>query len=338
MQSDDLIYGSRSAIQKAIRRGDLDLARTAFEVLWPEKTHRAWLKWRMPVLIGEEAYHFAPEAAQLIKEKSDDKEEWRKLVYRLTLIRKNKDAGGLENLGKRKKIPGEENFSRQMKSEMRQMRAAYKAGGDDPGLIATGLFKELTKDPDSNGLTEYEIGGMEVMKNRVYAGGMLADRWILVGSMILMATRPCSPKIIAKEEKWGLENWLGKAGQRKPKTIELPWYSFDGHTQAGKIVLSVMMKHYSSKLKFDHQAQLWDVWFLLESGLIPPDMQLPVAMDEEQVACYQTSWWPLTLQLELERCLPNWPSVHEFVAKGWPFMQEKLEELVQWILAKREER
>ncbi len=335
MTSDDLIYGARSGIQKAIRRGDLDLCKTCFDLLWPEKIHRAWLKWRTPVLIGEEAYFFASEAAELLKSKSDDEAEWRKFLYRLTLVRKNKDAGGLWSLGMTKSFSGEENLSRQMVSELEQMRAALEAGGEDPGKIATDLFKELST---ITNLTKYELDGMEVLKNRVFAGGMLGDRWILVAGMILLATRSCKPARIKKEEEWALQHWKKKAGSRKPRTIDLPWYVFDGHTQAGKIVLGTIMKHYGNELKFDKSSALWNVWFLMESGLVPDDLQLAVSIDEEAIGCVESSWWPLAREYELEMNLRNWENVPEFIEKGWPLMRSKLEDLVHWILEKRESR
>jgi len=334
MTDNDLIYGARSGIQKAIRRGDLDLCKTSFDLIWPEKEHRNWLKWRTPVLIGEEAFHFAGEAAQLIKEKSNDEEAWRKLLYRLTLIRKNKDAGGLEFLGRMEKIPGEENFSRQHLWELRQMRAAY-AMGDDPGTAATALFKEFT---EKNIITSYWLAGMEVLRNRVFAGGMLGDRWMLVASLILMASRPCSKKKITSEEKWGIKRWVTSAGKRKPRMMDLPWYVFDMHTQAGKIVLSAFAKHYQEQFKFASTRGVEVVWFHMESGLIPDDFQVPVDVDEETVGCVQSSWWPLATETALRLHLSKWASVDDFRTAGWPLMQEKLESLVQWALERRAER
>jgi hypothetical protein len=331
MTDDDLIFGARSGIQKAIRRGDLDLCKTSFDLIWSEKEHRNWLKWRTPVLIGEEAFYFAGEAAKLIKEKSNDEEAWRKLLYRLTLIRKNKDAGGLEFLGRMAQIPGEENFSRQLLWELEQMRAAY-AMGDDPGTAATAMFKEFT---EKNTLTPYELEGMEVLRNRVFAGGMLGDRWMLVASLILMASRPCNKKLIAREEKWGIKRWTTLAGKRKPRMMDLPWYVFDMHTQAGKIVLSAFTKHYQDTLKFATKREIEVVWFHMESGLVPDDFQVAVDMDEESVGCVQSAWWPLATETSLQLHLSKWDSVDAFRSGGWPLMQEKLESLVQWALERR---
>jgi hypothetical protein len=47
------ISGCRSGIQKAVRRGDLDLAKTCFDVLWNSREERSWFKWRLPVIVAE---------------------------------------------------------------------------------------------------------------------------------------------------------------------------------------------------------------------------------------------------------------------------------------------
>lgn len=88
----DFLYGCRSGIQKAIRRGDLPLAKQCFDALWANKAQRAWLKWRTVAIVQEECSYYLGELAEFLEKKSDDEREWRRIFYEVTLTLKNKDG------------------------------------------------------------------------------------------------------------------------------------------------------------------------------------------------------------------------------------------------------
>jgi hypothetical protein len=95
MNDADFTYGCRSAIQKGIRRGDLDLVHTCFEELWAEKSQRNWLMWRATTLVMEEAWQMIGEYGELLASGSKEENDWRKFLYRLCFATKSKDAMGL---------------------------------------------------------------------------------------------------------------------------------------------------------------------------------------------------------------------------------------------------
>jgi len=337
VKDDDLVYGARSGIQKAVRRGDLDLCRTCFDLLWEEKAHRAWLKWRTPVLIAEEAYYFAGEAAPLIQEKSHDEGAWRKLLYRLTLIPKNKDACGLWDLaGGAAELTSEQEalLSRQLTHELTQAREVMKES--DPAVAARKLFDGIKKAAVKNGVTKYELDGMKVLTDRASAGGMIGDRWILAMAVLLLASRPCSPRIIKKKVRWGIDHWASAHGRSTPIIKSLPWYVFDMHTQVGKIVMSVFLKHHREKFRIKDREELSNVWFLLESGFVPDELQEEASIDDEAVGCSQSALLRLSWDYSLKKNLSGWSGVDKFLEDGWPGMRRELQELVRWCLERRE--
>jgi hypothetical protein len=76
MKREDELFGARSGIQKAIRRGDIDLAKTCFDLLWSEKSHQTWLKWRITVLVNEESWWLIGELSDFLSLKTAEEKDW----------------------------------------------------------------------------------------------------------------------------------------------------------------------------------------------------------------------------------------------------------------------
>lgn len=332
MKSDDLIFGARSGIQKAIRRGDLDLAKTSFDLLWAEKEHQAWLKWRMPVLVGEEAWYMAGELSEFLAPKPTAEIDWRRFTYRLALTVKVKDADALcwWRATPPEEAEGVDVLSRRLAAELDMMRSANQ--GEDP--VATVEETVATLTATAPYLTQYEKDGIDVLRKRIYAGGMVGDKWMLLAAIILIISRGIQKSYVSQSEAIGMEAWKNKAGKRKPRTVSLPWYVFDMHTQAGKFAMNVFMKRKAADFLIKDRDALQSVWFIEESAFVPPHLLIEVGADEEVILPHQTFWWQYVTDKMEAKVLGH--TLEEFRENVWPKMQVELEGIVGWCLEKRE--
>lgn len=315
MRADDLIYGCHSAIQKAIRRGDLDLAYTAFNTLWSETKHRNWLRWRMTVLVVEEAWYLSGELAKFYKSVSkDDEKGWKKFIYLLTMVPKAKDAGVLRY--------AEKDVDH---TEAKEMRYWMEYPIDE---AADSLFQQM-KDEHFGKLTQYELKGASVLRARAKMGGMYDDRVACIAAMVLIGTRrmrkPKVEKVIDETTRQRL-----KIFNRKPRTVELGWYCFDMHTVVGKMALSISIK--KNKNYGLAKNDLSNVWFCLESAKVTKNL-LQVARLTEKPSFLDNMWWPLYVKNTLSIGGQGAKATKEL----WDSkIRGEVEELVNWCLEKRE--
>lgn len=333
MKDDDLTYGARSGIQKAVRRGDLDLARTCFEVLWSDKQQRNWLKWRLPILVAEEAWFFSGELGKFLAGEPSEEEEWRRFIYRLVLVLKNKDASALHTISQLDlEVEQEDELSDQIHWELAQMRSAAKAAGDDPPSIIRDLYAQLD---ERYKFSNYEKAGLEVLIKRSFQGGMLGDKWFLLAAIILTASRHFKVEKVAKAEAYGIKRWSKRIGKRKPRSINLPWWVFDMHTGVGKIALKTFMKRKAKEFHITTPEDLAHIWFLLSSGMVPDDLMRHCALSAQEVSCLQSAWWVLNISMVLDR-LDSSRLTYAKCVKMWPKVERELNGIVTWLLERRE--
>ncbi len=275
MRKGDFLYGCRSGIQKAIRRGDLDLGRTCFDALWNNKTHRSWLKWRTPVLVMEESSYLIGELAEFLGLEKDDERSWRKFLYELILSPKAKDGAGLLGLAKLQSLARHE--------EIDILRPWFKNNSIDPAMIVNQFSKSLNLHGD-----EYEMGAVRFLQWRVGMGGMLFDRQLCLTNMVLIWSRGLDKINIRKTVDRAVGDYVKK--NRKPEALgALPWYVFDMHTVIGRITLSVLGKRKCARWGITED-ELRLMWFILESSKIPKDKILyPKLADKASV--FDSMWW-----------------------------------------------
>uniref|UniRef100_A0A6M3M4F2 Uncharacterized protein n=1 Tax=viral metagenome TaxID=1070528 RepID=A0A6M3M4F2_9ZZZZ len=268
--------------------------------MWAEKEHRNWLKWRLSILVIEEAWYFTGELAHFLRTKSDAEEDWRKFIYRLCLIPKNKDADALWGLSS----------TAVERTPLLDEVARWKdrIGDGDPSLIADELFEWLV---DGEKLTDYEKDAIRVAKRRVGMGGMLGDKQQCIVTMILIAQYGIAKNVVAQAEIDGLKRWKGG----KPKTVNLPWYVFDMHTAVGKMAMGILIKRKAAQFGNIDQEALSKLWFYMESGFVPKEM-----VSDSQ------AWWPAWREEELAG-LPV-----KLWEKG---MKKEIQSIVNWCLEKR---
>jgi hypothetical protein len=325
MNEADRVYGSRSGIQKGIRRGDLDLVHTCFETLWQEKSQRNWLMWRAATLVTEDAWQMIGELAELLKSKSKEKEDWRKFIYRLCFATKSKDACGLWfGLNRGVKFP-EGHVEVEEAMTWRGM-----AEEDDQLRLSQDIYETYSQDA---GLTDYAREGMRVMFGRSKMGGMLGDRLVCLSGMLLISIRGIDKDEIMDDIKSNASRWKEKNGRSKPQIVELPWYAFDMHTQAGKIASNIFMKHSASKYNIE-KVRFEKLWFHMESAKIPKEMIRIVKEPPALMTCFDTAWWlPFVAKsISFNNYTPR-TAINIWKTK----MRDDIKGAVFWILKKREE-
>ncbi len=325
MDDQTLLYGSRSGIQKAVRRGDLDLAKTCFDILWPDKTQRSWLKWRLPAIVGEDCWFMAGELAKLQNSESQEEKDWRRFVYQLTLVVKNKDASAFEGTHLLRLSGEEKNHP-----EFRQFKELRKLAGNAPDSIIMNAKDTLA---ESAGVNSYTLGAMQALANRALQGGMLGDKWVMLSSQVMLASRGLDEEEVQEQIQQGFIRWLDKAGSRQPRTVDLPWFVFDMHTVAGKMAMSAVFNKQGDKFRLKSKEELDLIWFLLESAFVPPELrrQVPYAL-RPLPSCFEEMWWQINVRSELNS-LENW-NYRAAKEDLWPQLQPELERLVQWALTK----
>ena len=328
MHREDFLYGCHSAVQKAVRRGDLNLMKTAFEGMWPEAQHRNWLKWRASILVEEDVWWMLGEAMKFfksVKKAEDEKLEWRRFLYKLAVCQKNQDTAGLYFTALN--WPPDEDEH----PELKEMRFWLGVAGDDPAAAAVELFDEMKAD----GRSEYELAAAGLMKSRMYQGGMVSDKWCCLAAMVLIKCRGLVEEDCLAKMEEGARRHLSKHGSDKPRTIELPWWTLDSHTAIGKFALAVFMKRLGPKFKGMDKDKFDWIWFMMESAQIPDDQVDYVKLTKKiEPTPFQSIWWP-----ELVKDMIRYGEwTPKQVAAIWrKNMREEIKNIVRWCANKREE-
>jgi hypothetical protein len=325
----DHTYGCRSGIQKGIRRGDLDLVHTCFEELWRTKDQRNWLMWRATTLVMEEAWQMIGEYGELLTSGSKDKEDWRRFLYRVCLATKSKDAVGLVF----SVMKGYESMVNLAHSEMEEMvlwyHMALESGDEEMLSVSEDLYSTCYQMRE---FSEYEKKGLDALLRRTKMGGMLGDRQICLSGIILLTFRGINKDEVLDDIKVNAEKWKKEVGGSKPQMVELPWYVFDMHTQAGKIATSIFMKHSSERYHIQYEEFL-RVWFFLESAKTPKHLIKVKKPEAEEVDAFDSIWWlPFVSQeIKFKDYSPK------AVVNIWKTkMRDDIKGAVFWILDKRE--
>jgi len=329
MNEQDLLYGSHSAIQKAVRRSDLNLAKTAFDAMWAEKEHRNWLKWRTTILAEEDCWQMLGEVAKFYSTKpGDDEKAWRRMIYTLCLVDKSKDPEPLSTLAGihlDNKSLKEQAKHPEMKV-MLQFLKKMKPG--DPSSITDELMKWCEGYRE---LSPYELKAVRLAKSRVNQGGMLADRVACLGAMILITMRGLDEEKITEHVQMAIRERLTE----KPKTIPLPWYVFDTHTQVGQMALGVFMKRYAGKYHAKMTRTIVDnIWFFHESAVHEFVNLMPFDKDAKPT-CFDSIWWVPLIKVWTAFGDQTPKQAKEHWQNG---IRSEIEKLVIWALEKRDQK
>lgn len=254
----NFVWGSKSAIQKAIRRSDGPMLTQAFETLW--EWDRQWLLWRMPVLAAEEVWPLlgkthatvlevkgylkgepGPRASAMVKKKVGD------VIREMCASEKEKSPGGLCGLASdawaKKYEPSNDDELRDR--QWRAMRRLIK-------MVEEGQTREAWRvlSEKADKATEERRLIVTGAKYRYFAGGMSGDQMLLLGAAVIALTEKELPKLKKKKLSW------------VERTGEWPWYVYDMHTKLGKNALKQVMEQQGIRSYW----WLANVWFEMESG------------------------------------------------------------------------
>jgi hypothetical protein len=292
MWDQDFIYGCRSGIQKGIRRGDLDLVNTCFEALWEkDDQHRDWLRWRTHSITIEECFHLTGELAKLLATNSRLKADWKKFIFKLCIATKSKDCPGLWSFIHHKGRSKHLEFK-----ELRYFRKyADREYEGDYLKVVNEVYVAYMQGTDERQLDLYEHDAMNVFHNRSLGGGMLNDRYFAFTGMILLFLRGLDEAAVNEDLKKGRDRWVKKVnGRTKPRTVSLPWYVFDKHTQVGREAIGKILSRWNQagqgRDALD-EYHLDTIWFYLESAKTGKDMINIVAEEREGLTALDSMWW-----------------------------------------------
>jgi len=334
---DDLLYGARSGIQKGIRRGNLDLVKTCFDILWNDKQQRNWLKWRLTVLVFEECWPMLGELHEFYESKPTEEAQYRKFIYQLALATKSKDAPiqMLINAPSENFTPEQWNHY-----ELRNVKILHdKIENDDPTTVVDSLFEECVISSPRGKITDYERNAIRLVRKRVGMGGMLGDRMSCLSVMMLISFRGLNPQFTKADIKAGAKRWYKRIRRkRQPKTVTLPWYCFDMHTQAGKIGGRIFEKHKMGKYPGLEPSNFYMIWFFCASGVMEKSLirwKTHGFESATQFDPYDTVWWIPLMKHHLTYGTNDARATKSLWDKS---MEEDIRGGVRWILQKRSEK
>lgn len=327
--TDTVIYGARSGIQKAIRRGEPTLAKTCFDILWDVPAHKKWLLWRLPVLVFEDCWTMAGELAEVQQSvrslsDSDKKKEWLKFLIRLTIANKNQDASHLWYLA----LHGGMDFDHKEYGLMESL--AEKAGRSKPDKIPYFVVMDFLKNETGIELGEYEEAACKTIDARRTSGGMVSDQWNALAAILLVHTRRLPKEeilqMLDKQKQVYKDEKIGKLSA-------LPIYCFDMHTRPGMLAKRVFLKNHKTKLMFDED-HLDTLWFQAESAMIGTRVKPPhFVLSKNSRPSWKESMWE---ESKLES-LARWygVSISEML-KHWEQNRQKMFDIVEWAIKKQE--
>lgn len=329
-----LIYGARSGIQKAVRRGDPALARTCFEIIWEEKEHRQWLMWRLPVLVFEDCWIMAGELAKAreanaLLQGEELKTAWLKFILQLAIARKNQDAAWLWYLARH----GQKSYRQPEFMLMRDIVASVPNG--QPGKLSAVILEEKLREGAGRELYDYEKRACRVVESR-RSGGMVSDQWNAISAQVLIHLRGLPEERVVRMLE---EQKRSFAGTSLKMLESLPWFCFDMHTRPGMLAMRVWLKNHKTSL-IDDEEKLGTVWFQLTSAAQGPKV-LPVTRSctTEAHGAGAPSWDECLWEREKLDSIAEWLGVTAPVmANHWERQcLPKVKELVEWAIRKSEE-
>jgi hypothetical protein len=285
--SDSFLYGARSGIQKAIRRGQVGLAKLCFDTIWDDPKSQSWLKWRLAATVPEDAWGFIGEYAKFLETDGtfNRKRDWYKLVIRLTVFVKNKDSalGFTDNLDQG--FPGD----REARCMHAIKRAIHTLCEDNPDKLTKTRLVSLLQSiaPRPTILTPYEQKAFDLLQNRRFGGGLKADKWICLAVLVLLWCRGLDEQKVKESEA---NQKAVYAGVKINSPADLPWYVFDMHTRTGKLAGRVWMKNYNPKAW--GEPTFYSMWFCCESAKLGSKVTARPLRAGEVPDFTTHKWWP----------------------------------------------
>lgn len=281
--------GWKSGVQKALRRGSLPLLKLSFGMLW--ELDKAWLKWRMAILCGEESERFVGMSGRI----SEREDAWRLLVS-MAISPKSKESEGLRICSH---IILEEGW-----------RAEDFVSGERLFQLKAWMDVQARIDWDGKHMEEfwssfqasssYARETITTCKKRFSRWGMIGDRELMVTVGFLASTTEWTEPEMAVVPKEG-----------EVESMEsLPYYVFDRHTAIGKVVYYRIRKMFPKKKEGDYWGD--DLIFNMQSAFC--DRLAPGSF-----------WWPLMLRMLWQK----YNKTPQEAERDWAEWSKKVKEMTE---------
>lgn len=326
--NESLIYAARSGIQKAIRRGEVSLAKTCFDIVWAEPKHRQWLKWRLPVFVFEDCWPMAGELA-LIQEQAkglrgdDAYKAYRSAILKFTIAQKSKDASALWLLA----VHGKSTEAYADNAEFHAMkRLASLVIDEKVAALPYETVTDILHSEFQRDLTSYEKAACNAIEKRRQSGGMVSDQWNVLSALVLIYSRGLNQTEILEMLDVQKQKY---AGQSVKRIGRLPLYCFDMHTRPGLQAKNLFLKNHSAEFPlFDTPDKLMTAWFSFESAKIgeavkPQEISFSRDARPSTLQCM----WTMEDRHNLER---YYNCSYVSLLEEWQNAYKKLIKFVEW--------
>jgi len=260
MTAEARVYGARSAIQKAVRRGDVSLGLACFDLLNRDKKQQEWLRFRLPILVAEDCWTMAGDFAKAKAASKNDPQALRRFMARLLIAKKNQDANWLWSMAK----DGAYRVEHPEWHLINEMITRADENGGPKRVALDQLLDLAERVTGVRDLTEYERGAVRVLDEKRRIGGLESDPYMCLTAIGLIHARRLPEAGVAAmlDEQ--------KAVYKQVCLVEAPKFPewcWDMHTRAGKMAMSAFMKQVRHPV-IGTRDRLIEVWFHLESAAI----------------------------------------------------------------------
>jgi hypothetical protein len=321
-----MLYGARSGIQKAVRRGDLSLGKTCFELLWSDKEQQQWFLWRIPVLVFEDCWIMAGELAKAQEgaanlDGESLRNHWLQFYLQLVIAVKNQDAGWMWYLT----VHGKKDYS-SVPEFAHMKRIVDELPCDTPEALQPSELSRRLKDIKGEMRhTDYEARAIESVEGRRMEG-RISDRWNSIAAQVIITMRGLPEEGVLCM----LEEQKAAFADAPARTLDaLPWYCYDMHTQPGRLALKVFQKHYATPFLCDED-HIDTAWFQFTSARLGEKVR-PVFSEVVGTPTWDTSMW----QLPKEEAIADWYGIPlQVLQEHWQTWEPKMQDLVEWAVKK----
>ena len=304
----DYEFGCRSALRIAIRRGDIGLAFSAFKMIWSNIEHRNWFKFRLPLIVVEEAFYLIGVYASFLERINNLGEEtsYGNFICILTLCKKSKDVGALAKLCVAKH--GATEWKHRELVSCRKLWSIVCESG-----IEEISYHMLNHEANHNELSnEYQKKALAVLYECIREGGNQWNRKTLLLGMLLIILRGLDEQLISLEVKRAYNKV-----PKKIKSVKFPWYAFTPCSHVANAALLPILKN--NNITRD---MIEKVWFYSEAEYTNPDILMEKKLSSRKNSCFESMWWGYERRK------------HKTYDKRWKVLKSKVKRQVEKILGR----
>lgn len=290
---------ARIGLAVAIRRFDLSLLKTCFDILWgkdPISLDRNWLRWRLPIIIMHEACYLMGEYVEfqnritkqkIVVNSKQEERAYRAFLYKLSAAFKCKDALALYGLIQKLEVEPEERYiiDMELTKSYWWLRELDRVGSNE--LVCSKLFRYLVHEEYPPGFfnvakEKYCFDAVYYLMNFATSIGTDRDRRVAICNAILYGRRPMIKESIKKLWDNRIDLLLKDPKIKKPSTVQLPWYAYLDSEIGEKVIRKFKDKGDLVKL----------LWLMVEICRVPKSAMIIKPVDHATRSDnVESVWW-----------------------------------------------